>query len=904
MKSLNPRLLLKYLTSNALRPTPRRKANRSILLSQVIRALSSLVFVGLFVEMNTAEAVPFTFGTGPQQADWPPNSLSQTYSNVVSGVTLRFNYSISGGSFNTNVPRLAGPGTTTANFTGGIASNSLFTTYNFTAVPQIANLTIDFVNAAGDRVPVDNLSHTIIDIDRSCNRDWQDVVSTRGVLINNSSDPATPPPNTVDAQPSTVGTPVTPSIVGAQSNLRGSTAANATVQDITPLVGGASSPAAYTPSAGSLTFRGLTFGRDAGDAGASVRLDPLVDGVTTGANCTVPPDSNNRGAEAANTSAEGNVAFSTPSSITRLEFQFGNGPTDSVANGLGFVLPSDPGPHGVGVLADFNFDPGIIGIAKAATPATPDPARPGNFLTTFTFLIRNLGTVPLNTVQVIDNLATTFPAGFVIQTPPAITATTLGAAVAPNPTFGSGGNTSLLAGGPGSLLPVNSSATITTTVSFNPGNALTFNNQAIATGFTPGGGLTRDRSNNGPDIVTQPGTQDPTGPNGPDTPTPIAIVSVRPEIGVTKQVTDIVDNGNGSFRVTYRQIVRNLSSTAIALNNVRLVDQPLNSVYRVGSSNGAVSSTYVPNSLRIGPNLGPAGYRGNPVINTAGFNGTDSGGTGLELLQTTGNTLAQGEYFVVDYDVTVVPGENLGDGPNDPPYDGQVRAVGSNATITVTDLSDDVTNFPLEPLTPLEQLPRDLTGNGTATDSVDGQGNPIPGLAGDSNSNNTPTPNENDPTPVIFNRLTVLIFKSITQVGNQAITAPLPPQVPGAPAGSVGVINVPSANPAVSEPAIGELFNYTLYFRNLSTTQSVFNFEICDNLPPEVEFVSFVSANGTFLRELTDVPRPNGQGRSCTDLVTGTQLTQTGSSGAVLFNLGTLTPEQTGSVTFTMRRIR
>jgi uncharacterized repeat protein (TIGR01451 family) len=103
---------------------------------------------------------------------------------------------------------------------------------------------------------------------------------------------------------------------------------------------------------------------------------------------------------------------------------------------------------------------------------------------------------------------------------------------------------------------------------------------------------------------------------------------------------------------------------------------------------------------------------------------------------------------------------------------------------------------------------------------------------------------------------------------------------------------------------IGELVNYTLYFQNLSETQSVFNFEICDNLPPEVEFVDFVSPNGTFLRELTDIPRPNGQGRSCTNLVTGGQLQQTGSSGAVLFNLGTLAPGQTGGVTFRTRRIK
>lgn len=724
-------------------------------LSQVICLLTATGSSWLLpAAANAAEldwgVAPFTWGDG-------------TFSNAypVAGATIQLDFTISGGTFDTDRPQLAGPGTGVPGFSGGLTDPSLLTTYDFAGVGDTAVLTVESTNAAGDRVPLDNLNYTIIDIDRSCNRDWQDVVSTRGLLVGNGL-------VTNPGEIALVGTPVLPTI-DAISNVGGFAGSTGTVENIT-----ADNPAgaAYTPAPSSLTFRGVTFGRALGDAGQSVRADPNG----RGGGCTTAPDNatgffgpgadgtgtanggtGNRGAEAENSFEEGNVDLSFATAVDRIEFQFGNGVVDGTANGLGFALPPDPGAHGVGVLAQFTFNPGIIAVAKSATAATPDPDRPGNFLTTFTVNVENLGEVDLNTVQVTDDLATTFPDGFVVTSAPVVSspvgATT---ALVANPNYGVGGDTNLLTSAATNVLDdraAGGAATITFTVSFNPGTATAFANQAQASGITPGGGITRDLSNDGTD-VDEDDNLDPTDP-ADQTPTPI-VVNRIPAIGVTKQVTNVVNNADGTYTVTYRHIVRNLGSEA--LTTIQLSDQDIQDSFRQGQANGVTSAAFVPNSVTAFATA-PAGFPAagyTPLTATPGFDGD---GANLELA--TVAALPVGGYGIVDYQVIINPEDpltpgiqNLGDGPlgnstDDVPYEAQasVTAVGATSTTAVSDLSDDVSSFPGPALPAADQLPRDLSSpaNGTANDPVTGgapQSGPIP-----ANDPNAAT-NENNRTPI------------------------------------------------------------------------------------------------------------------------------------------------------------
>ena len=307
----------------------------------------------------------------------------------------------------------------------------------------------------------------------------------------------------------------------------------------------------------------------------------------------------------------------------------------------------------------FTEDP-VLGVAKAATPGVNAVGFPGEFLTTITLTLENLGDVELRNVQVADVLATTFPAGvtYVVTAPP--TSATLTGNGAFDGTAGAGAN--VLAGT--DTLAVGATATVSFTVRFDP-NGVTgpYDNTAVASGTSPAGTPVSDDS--------VPGTDpDPDGngdPTDDDAATPITFTEV-PRIGTAKEGT-VTAFGNadpnlgalGPFTVQIDFTLRNYGNVALA--NVTLTDD-LDAAF--GAGNYTVTSAPAVQSVSAGS-----------VVNVnAGYDG----GADTAIVATgSGSSLAIGGEAVVRIVVVI---DTAGT------YNNQATATGTGpGGVTNTDLS-------------------------------------------------------------------------------------------------------------------------------------------------------------------------------------------------------------------------
>ena len=210
----------------------------------------------------------------------------------------------------------------------------------------------------------------------------------------------------------------------------------------------------------------------------------------------------------------------------------------------------------------FTEDP-VLGVAKAATAAIDATGFPGEFLTTITLTLVNLGDVEIRNVQVTDLLTDTFPeppVTFEVTSAPSSTTLTPNAGF--DGTVGLGSN--VLAGT--DTLAAGATATVSFTVRFNPNGATgPFLNTAVAAGTSPAGTPVTDSSV--PDATPDPATT---------TPTEITFTE-NPLIGVAKDGT-VTDFGNidpnlgplGPFTVQIDFTLRNYGNVALA--NVTLTD--------------------------------------------------------------------------------------------------------------------------------------------------------------------------------------------------------------------------------------------------------------------------------------------------------------------------------------------
>ena len=262
-----------------------------------------------------------------------------------------------------------------------------------------------------------------------------------------------------------------------------------------------------------------------------------------------------------------------------------------------------------------------LGVAKAAGTITDN--GDGTFTVPFTITVQNTGNVQVNSLQVVENLTTTFPspASFTIASSPTSSLTV-------NPSFDGSTDTNLLAGT--DVLAAGATATIDFQVTLTPGpNPASYNNTATASGTSPGGTPVSDVSTNGSNT-------DPDGngdPSDNSIPTPIPI----PRLGVAKAAGTITDNGNGSFTVPYTIVLENLGN--IQLSNLQVVEN-LSTAF-AGATSFSVASISSPDGLAVN-----SSFDGNSDTNL--------------LLTSPVNSIAVGGTARIVFNVTVTPGSNFG----------------------------------------------------------------------------------------------------------------------------------------------------------------------------------------------------------------------------------------------------
>lgn len=198
-----------------------------------------------------------------------------------------------------------------------------------------------------------------------------------------------------------------------------------------------------------------------------------------------------------------------------------------------------------------------IGLAKAATEGQSN--GDGSFTSTITLRVKNMGDIPLGSVQLVDNMAEQFGSG--VKFTIADLATTGSLTV--NPNFNGDSDANLLSGE--DVMEVGQEETITFKLTFTPdGSELA--NSATANAAGPHG-TTTDKSAEGDKWdIDGDGTANGTDE---DKPTIISYLT-NPVIGLAKAAATTVSNGDGTFSTTITMVVENLGDTK--LTNVQVVD--------------------------------------------------------------------------------------------------------------------------------------------------------------------------------------------------------------------------------------------------------------------------------------------------------------------------------------------
>lgn len=350
--------------------------------------------------------------------------------------------------------------------------------------------------------------------------------------------------------------------------------------------------------------------------------------------------------------------------------------------------PADQGDDGAGATDDPT--PLLIpdvGIAKAASDAV---ANGDNFDVTFTIVYQNTGTVAVDSLTLIDDVAAQFGNGFVSASGLTV-ANFVGTGTAPAANAAWTGDTSvnLLTGG---TLDVGDSFEVTFTVTIDPDGvddlSQALSNQATgsAAGINPDGTPLTDAAGN-PILGTDDSDNgiDPQNDNGDDAnndgivgndPTPIVIA----DLGIAKAVTGSpVSLGNGNFEVTYQVVVENNGTVDLA--NLSLIEDLATQYGPVYIDAGSLTL--------VTPPADPASI---VTLNSANFDGSAV----TEIIDTTGGSLlAIGDSFVIEFTVTVDPSQTVNvvtnsitGGGTAVDADGSVLTDAGGNPITATDLSD------------------------------------------------------------------------------------------------------------------------------------------------------------------------------------------------------------------------
>jgi uncharacterized repeat protein (TIGR01451 family)/gliding motility-associated-like protein len=335
----------------------------------------------------------------------------------------------------------------------------------------------------------------------------------------------------------------------------------------------------------------------------------------------------------------------------------------------------------------FSLPGGLLGVAKSVGTPVAVTGSEGVYDVPYTIRLRNMGTVPLKKVQVVDNLSQTFRRGALIVNNQIAVKGDSGLRVDPSYT-GQGLATKMLIDSM-STLAVGANRVLTFTVRVDVKNADTtvFTNQATATALTPTNEVVQDVSTSG----TNPDPDNDLDPRNNSTPTPVTLNyrSLLPRIGVALAVRDTARQADGSYNVTYQVVVKNYSG--VTLRNVTLTDS-LGNVF-----NQQTGATYRVVKPPVAISTGCA------LVLNSRFNGLEDPRLSLE---DSTSTLAAGKIDTLIFTVNVVP-----DGSN-ATFWNTVRVTAKAGTVRISDTS---TNG-LEP---------DLNGNGNPSDSNEGEPTPL-----------------------------------------------------------------------------------------------------------------------------------------------------------------------------------
>ncbi|NKC00023.1 MAG: DUF11 domain-containing protein [Pseudomonadales bacterium] len=288
-----------------------------------------------------------------------------------------------------------------------------------------------------------------------------------------------------------------------------------------------------------------------------------------------------------------------------------------------------------------------IGLAKSV-PTAPVNNADGTYTFSYLFTLENSGDTLLDDLQITDDLTATFGVtGFTVDS---IASTDFVVDVGYDGL--PGGTPTLLAAG--NILTAGSTGTVQIDVTVTPGaNLGPYANSATTSGDTPSDVTANDTSDNGV-VPDDNGNGDPTDDSDP---TPVSFAEV-PEIGLAKTVVTNLNNGDGTYTLTYRLLVENTGD--IDLTNLQ-VTEDFTAVF-AAATGYTVDAITSPDFTVVFP------Y------------------SGLNLLAGT-DPLLFGGSGTIDVTVTVAAGATLG------PYsNGALTSAQSPGAVTVNDTSDDGTD--------------------------------------------------------------------------------------------------------------------------------------------------------------------------------------------------------------------
>lgn len=224
-----------------------------------------------------------------------------------------------------------------------------------------------------------------------------------------------------------------------------------------------------------------------------------------------------------------------------------------------------------------------IGLSKRNVGVTNN--GDGSYKIIYEINVANYGDVRLDSIQVLDSLDQAFPSPCVVSTE------LTSEAFSVNESFGQAGDWRLLNGTDQLGIDQEGAILLAVTVTDCASTGI-YTNTAIAEGVSPDGNEVEDDSVDGSD-------PDPNGDGNPDEESDTeATLSESPSLGAAKRVTQVTNNGDGSYTVTYEISLENFGD--VDLDSLQAIDTLANvftspcelTIDEVTSSHFSVNSNY------------------------------------------------------------------------------------------------------------------------------------------------------------------------------------------------------------------------------------------------------------------------------------------------------------------------